>query len=70
MGYTVTLTQNKYYTKSGSENFTLTEKWLIYTPNEEVLDAKSDMYEMMNLETGEIIKITKEKTKLFGIFTI
>ena len=70
MGYTVTLTQNKYYTKSGSEDYTLTEKWLIYTPGEEVLDAKSDMYEMMNLKTGEIIKITKEKTKLFGIFTI
>lgn len=70
MGYTVVLNQIKYITDRGTENISQTERWLIYTPGEEVLDGKSDSYEMMNLETGEVIKITKEKTKIFGIFSV
>lgn len=70
MGYTVTLKQTKYTTKTGTEEVPLTEKWLIYTPGEEVLESGSDNYEMMNLDTGKVVKITKEKTKLFGIFSI
>lgn len=70
MGYTITLKQTKYTTESDVDKMTLTEKWLIYTPGEEVLDGKSDTYEMMNLDTGRIVKIVKEKVKLFGIFSI
>lgn len=70
MGYTVVLNQIKYTTENGTQEISQTEKWLIYTPGEEVIDGKSDTYEMMNLETGRIIKITKEKMKIFGIFSI
>lgn len=70
MGYTVTINQMKYAEKSGAYDINRTERWLIYTPGKEVLDGKNDTYEMMNLDNGKIIKITKEKTKLFGIFSI
>ena len=70
MGYTVVLNQIQYTTKSGAEKISQTDKWLIYTPAEDVMGGKSDTYEMMNMQTGQIIKITKEKTKLIGIFSI
>ena len=71
MGYTVVLNQMKYSTKeNGMENLPFTDTWLLYTPNKDVSDIKSDNYEMMNLKTGRIIKITKEKEKIFGIFSI
>lgn len=70
MGYTVTFKQIEYCTGTKTEEEKITSKWLIYTPGEEVLDSKSDDYEMMNLETGKVVKISKEKTKLFGIFEI
>lgn len=68
MGYTVTLKQLKEV-EGGKENVDeYISKWLIYTPGEEVLDERSDNYEMMNLTTGQVIKIQKEKQKLFWIF--
>ena len=71
MGYTVVLKQLKYKdNKSGLQDMIKSERWLIYSPDKEVLDGKSDNYEMMNLETGKVISITKEKVKLFGIFEI
>jgi len=70
MGYTVTLKQLTYCVNNKLEKEVNTSKWLIYTPGEEVLEGKSDSYEMMNLETGQVIKISKEKVKLFGIFEI
>ena len=70
MGYTVILNQLTYTEKEGTFDIERSERWLIYTPGEEVLDGKSDSYEMMNLDNSKIIKITKEKTKLFGIFSI
>ena len=70
MGYTVTFKQIEYCTGKRTEEENLTSKWLIYTPGEEVLEGKSDDYEMMNLETGRVVKISKEKVKLFGIFEI
>ena len=70
MGYTVVFRQLKYCDSNGINTEEITSKWLIYTPGEEVLEGKSDSYEMMNLATGQVIKITKEKTKLFGIFSI
>lgn len=71
MGYTVTfkqLNRSSGYGKLEKEEYI--SKWLIYTPGEEVIEAKGDDYEMMNLETGEVLKISKEKVKLFGIFEI
>ena len=70
MGYTVTFKQLNYCTNDKVEAERSTSKWLIYTPGEEVLEGKSDNYEMMNLETGQVVKISKEKVKLFGIFSI
>ena len=70
LGYMVTLNQTKYNEKEGAFDIKRTERWLIYTPGEEVLDGKSNTYEMMNLDTGETILITKEKTKIFGIFSV
>ena len=70
MGYTVTFKQIEYCTGKKTEEESVTSKWLIYTPGEDVLDGKSDNYEMMNLETGRVVKISKEKVKLFGIFEI
>lgn len=70
MGYTVIFNQLSYTAADNVEPVKSTSKWLIYTPGEDVLDGKSDNYEMMNLETGQIVKISKEKVKLFGIFSI
>jgi len=70
MGYTVVLNQLRYTTERETTKITEIDKWLIYTPGQEVLDGKSNTYEMMNLQTGRVIKITKEKTKIFGIFSI
>lgn len=70
MGYTVTFKQLNYSTINKNKRAEVTAKWIIYTPGEKVLDAKSNNYEMMNLETGQIIKISKEKVKLFGIFEV
>lgn len=68
MGYTVNLKQLKKVEGSKESNDEQTFKWLIYTPGKEVLDERSDNYEMMNLTTGQVIKIQKEKKKLFWIF--
>jgi len=69
MGYTVTFKQlNRSSNNNKIEKEELVSKWLIYTPGEEVLEGTSDNYEMMNLQTGQIVKISKEKVKLFGIF--
>ena len=70
MGYTVIFNQLSYTADNSVEPIKSTSKWLIYTPGEDVLDGRSDNYEMMNLETGQIIKISKEKVKLFGIFSV
>lgn len=70
MGYTVIFNQLSYTSNDIVEPLKSTSKWLIYTPGEDVLDGKSHNYEMMNLETGEIVKISKEKVKLFGIFSV
>jgi len=70
MGYTVTFKQLNYCEGNKTQKEQITSKWLIYTPGEEVLETKSDDYEMMNLQTGQVIKISKEKVKLFGIFEI
>lgn len=70
MGYTVTFKQLNYCRGSKAQKEQITSKWLIYTPGEEVLEGRSDDYEMMNLETGQVVKISKEKVKLFGIFEI
>lgn len=35
---------------------------------EDIVNEKSDNYEMMNLTTGKVVKIQKEKQKLFWIF--
>ncbi len=70
MGYTVTFKQLNYCEDDKIEKEEKTSRWLIYTPGEEVLDGKSDDYEMMNLETGRIVKISKEKVKILGIFSI
>ena len=68
MGYTVTLKQLKEVEGSKENADEYTSKWLIYTPDEDILDERSDNYEMMNLKTGQVIKIQKEKQKLFWIF--
>lgn len=70
MGYTVTFKQLNYCIGNKSQKEQGTSKWLIYTPGEDVLQGKSNNYEMMNLETGQVVKISKEKQKLFGIFEI
>lgn len=68
MGYTVTFKQLTYCVNDKLEKEVNASKWLIYTPGEEVLEGRDNSYEMMNLETGQVIKISKEKVKLFGIF--
>lgn len=70
MGYTVVFKQISYCAAGEIEEDKIVSKWLIYTPGEEVLEGKSNDYEMMNLETGQVLKISKEKVKLFGIFEI
>lgn len=68
MGYTITLKQLKQINGSETKEQKSIIKWLVYTPKEEVIDVKSNCYEMMNLTTGQIVKIQKEKQKLFWIF--
>lgn len=70
MGYTVVFNQLNYCSEGKLSSDKVISKWLIYTPGEEVLEAQSDSYEMMNLETGRIVKISKEKVKLLGIFSV
>lgn len=70
MGYTVELKQLNCCENNKIKKDEQTSKWLIYTPGEGVMEPKSDDYEMMNLKTGQIVKISKEKTKIFGIFSI
>ncbi len=68
MGYTVEIKQLNYCVDGEINEEERTTKWLIYTPNKEVIDGRNKNYEMMNMETGSIVRIEKEKVKLFGIF--
>ncbi|MDD2627279.1 MAG: hypothetical protein PHR25_02985 [Clostridia bacterium] len=63
-GHTIRFDQ-KFEVINGKKDNTnkVIKEWLIYKPD---YAKKSDnKYEMMNLETGSVVKIEKEKIKLF-----
>ena len=68
MGYTVTLKQLKDVNNGNIDDEEYEAKWLIYTPGEDVVDDRSNNYEMINLKTCQVVKLQKEEKKLIGIF--